>query len=159
MRKIAIVLLALSVGGCARNITMTEVIGTAGGAAIGGFVGSQFGGGLIRTLFTATGTLAGGVSGYVYARQLIKSDMALYENTAKKGLVNADDGQVLSWLNPETGRSGIFRPTRSFVSAQGQNCRTFRTTISFDDGFESGDGTACETASGKWLIFSSNDLG
>ena len=51
MRKIAIVLLALSVGGCAKNITMTEAIGAVGGAAIGGFVGSHFGSGLFQTLF------------------------------------------------------------------------------------------------------------
>ncbi|PPR74769.1 MAG: hypothetical protein CFH05_00940 [Alphaproteobacteria bacterium MarineAlpha3_Bin4] len=158
MRKIAIVLLALSVGGCAKNITMTEAIGAAGGAAIGGFVGSHFGGGLFQTLFTGTGALAGGVSGFVAARKMMQSDMVLYENTAQKGLAHAGDGQVLNWLNPETGRSGIFRATRSFVSAQGRYCRTFRTTIAFDDGLESGDGTACETASGTWQILS-NDMG
>ena len=158
MRKIAIVLLALSVGGCAKNITMTEAIGAAGGAAIGGFVGSHFGGGLFQTLFTGTGALAGGVGGFVAARKMMQSDITLYENTAQKGLAHAGDGEVLNWRNPETGRAGIFRPTRSFISAQGRNCRAFRTTIAFDDGFKSGDGTACESASGTWQIFS-NDMG
>ena len=89
---------------------------------------------------------------------MMQSDMVLYENTAQKGLAHAGDGQVLNWLNPETGRSGIFRSMRSFVSTQGRYCRTFRTTIAFDDGLESGDGTACETASGTWQILS-NDMG
>ena len=58
-------LCALALSGCTRAVeqmksaTWAEVVGTLGGAALGGAAGAQFGGGLGQTIFMATGALVG----------------------------------------------------------------------------------------------------
>ena len=132
--------------------------GASAGAALGGWVGYQFGGGLGQMAFTAAGAIVGGAGGYVAANQLLPSDRVLYDSTTRKGLAESADGQVLSWYNPETGNQGVFRPTRSFTAMSGRSCRHYRTTVAFHDGFASSDGTACRMADGQWQIVS-NDFG
>ena len=103
--KIVAVVLAVSVGGCT-NVEMSreEMLGAAAGAAAGGFLGFQMGGGLLmHSLYATAGTVAGGAGGYYATRALMGSDLAAYERTAQKGLAQANDGQVLDWQNPETG--------------------------------------------------------
>ena len=163
MRKIAIVVLALSTGGCAQDISMRDIsmpglIGASAGAALGGYVGYQFGGGLGQIAYTAVGALVGGAGGYIAAEQLLPSDLTFYDSTTQKGLAESPDGQVLSWYNPETGNQGAFRPTHTFTAMNGRSCRHYRTTVAFQDGFASGDGTACRMADGRWQIVS-NEFG
>jgi len=163
MKKIAIVVLALSTGGCAQDMTMPDVsmpalIGATAGAALGGYAGYQFGGGLGQIAYSTVGVIVGGAGGYLAADLLLPSDLALYDSTAQKGLASSADGQVLSWHNPETGNQGAFRPTRTFTAMNGRSCRHYRTTVAFIDRFASGDGTACRMADGRWQIVS-NDLG
>ena len=65
MKKLTAIVLAVSLGGCA-NVDMTreEMLVTAAGAAAGGILGYQFGGGIImNSLFTTAGTVAGGAAG------------------------------------------------------------------------------------------------
>ena len=62
MKKLTAIVLAVSLGGCA-NVDMTreEMLVTAAGAAAGGILGYQFGGGIImNSLFATAGTVAGG---------------------------------------------------------------------------------------------------
>ena len=163
MKKIAIVVLALSTGGCAQDMSLPKMsmpglIGASAGAAIGGWAGYQFGGGLGQLAYTTVGAIVGGAGGYIAGEQLLPSDLALYQNTAQKGLSESPDGQTLSWHNPETGNQGVFRPVRSFVAMNGRSCRHYRTTVAFTDGFASGDGTAYQAADGPWQIVS-NDFG
>ena len=155
-RKISAIILAVSVGGCA-NVDMSreEMLGTAAGAAAGGFLGYQLGGGLImNSLFATVGTAAGGAGGFYATRALMGSDLAAYERTAEKGLTQAGEGQVLDWRNPETGNSGIFRTIRSFHMADGRFCRQYRTTVSFAKDVRSGVGMACRQDNGQWQVVS-----
>ncbi len=156
MRKVAVIVLALSIAGCARvpNVNMVEAAGAAGGAALGGIVGYQFGGGLGQLLYTAGGAIVGGATGYAATRALVSSDLVLYENTAQTGLAEASDGEISGWSNPETGNSGIFRPVRSFFARDGRYCRQYRTSVAFGDGTQSGDGIACQLADGRWQVVS-----
>ncbi|MBT3305632.1 MAG: hypothetical protein HN377_04030 [Alphaproteobacteria bacterium] len=154
--KIVAVVLAVSVGGCT-NVEMSreEMLGAAAGAAAGGFLGFQMGGGLLmHSLYATAGTVAGGAGGYYATRALMGSDLAAYERTAQKGLAQANDGQVLDWQNPETGNSGIFRTIRSFQMADGRYCRQYRTTVSFDRDVQSGVGMACKMDGGQWQVVS-----
>lgn len=155
-KKFSTIVLVLALGGCA-NIEMTreEMIGTAGGALAGGVIGAGIGGGLImNSLFATVGTLGGGVAGYMTTRALIGSDRVEYDRTTQKGLASAQDGQVLDWKNPETGNSGIFRPVRSFYTADGSYCRQYRSTVAFEKGVYSGNGMACLRANGIWQVVS-----
>ena len=155
-KKIAAVVMAVSLAGCANaDMTREEMLGAAAGAAAGGFLGYQLGGGLLmNSLFATIGTVAGGAGGYYATRVLMGSDLAAYERTAQKGLAQADDGQILEWQNPETGNSGIFRTIRSFKMADGRYCRQYRATVSFEKNVRSGVGMACRQNGGQWQVVS-----
>jgi surface antigen len=155
-RKIAAVVMAVSLAGCANaDMTREEMLGAAAGAAAGGFLGYQLGGGiLVNSLFATIGTVAGGAGGYYATRALMGSDLAAYERTAQKGLAQASDGQILEWQNPETGNSGIFRTIRSFKMADGRYCRQYRATVSFEKNVRSGVGMACRQYGGQWQVVS-----
>ena len=136
-KKIAAIVLALSLGGCA-NVDMSreEMLGAAAGAAVGGFLGYQIGGGMImNSLFATVGTAA-------------------YDKTAQRGLNESNDGEVVNWRNPETGNSGIFRPVRSFYLADGRYCRQYRATVSFEKNVRSGAGMDCRQDNGQWAVVS-----
>ena len=156
MKKITAVVLAVSLGGCA-NIDMTgeEMLGTMAGAAAGGAIGYSLGGStFISSLFAVGGAAAGGTSGFLITRALRGSDLAAYDKTAQKGLASAKDSQILDWQNPETGNSGIFRPVRSFHTADGRLCRQYRATVAFPKDVVSGVGMACQGTDGRWQIVS-----
>ena len=156
MKKITAIVLAASLGGCA-NIDMTrdEMLATAAGAAVGGVLGYQIGGGiLVQSLFATAGTVVGGTGAYMTIRALQGSDLAAYDDTAQKGLASSVDGQILDWKNLETGHSGIFRPVRSFFTAEGRLCRQYRATVSFSKVVQSGVGMACLGSDGRWQIVS-----
>jgi surface antigen len=155
-KKVTAIVLALSLGGCA-NVDMSreKMLGTAAGAAAGGFIGYQFGGGIImNSLFATAGTIAGGAAGFSATQALMGSDRAAYDQTAQKGLNESNDGEVVTWQNPETGHSGIFRPVRSFYLADGRYCRQYRTTVSFEKNVRSGAGMACRQGNGQWVVVS-----
>ena len=155
-KKVTAIVLALSLGGCA-NVDMSreEMLGTAAGAAAGGFLGSQLGGGIfMNSLFATAGTVTGGAAGFYATRALMGSDRAAYDQTAQKGLNESNDGEVVDWQNPKTGHSGIFRPVRSFYLADGRYCRQYRTTVSFKKNVRSGAGMACRQGNGQWAVIS-----
>jgi surface antigen len=154
VKKVTSIALILALGGCANfQMSREEMLGTAAGAAVGGIVGYQLGGGIVmNSLFATAGTLAGGTAGYVATRALMGSDRAAYDETTKEGLASADGGQIVEWQNPETGSSGIFRATGSYRNTQGQRCRQYRSAVAFTDGVRSGAGIACEQADGNWKV-------
>lgn len=153
-KKVTAIVLVVALGGCGNmQMTREEMLGTAGGAALGGIIGYQFGGGtIVPALLATAGTLAGGTAGYMTVRALRGSDRAAYDQTTQRGLNSAGDGQVVEWRNPDTGNSGIFRATSSYRDGNGQYCRQYRSTVAFANGVKSGTGIACQQANGTWKI-------
>ena len=153
--KMVLCALALVVtSGCETPGKSMQFAGAAAGAALGGYVGAQFGGGLGMWAYSASGTIIGGMAGYEAGRVLSESDMVFYRGTAEQALADADNGVTLNWQNPKTGNSGAFRPTQTVQTINGQTCRHFRSTVAFKDAVESGDGTACRQSDGRWQIVS-----
>ena len=157
-RNLLIILIcALGVSGCAQTMdrvkTMSwmEIAGTLGGAAIGGYTGAQFGGGLGQTMFTAAGIMVGGGAGYVGARMMSQRDQAMHQETTKKVLAAATPGTPQHWNNPESGHSGMVRTVGAFRRQDGAQCQQYRASVVFPDGVASGNGTACMQADGQWL--------
>lgn len=110
-------------------MTGEEMPVTAAGAAVGGILGYQLGGGVIlNSLFATAGTVAGGSAGFYATRALRESDRAAYDRTAQKGLASAEDGKILDWQNPETGNSGIFRATHSLYMVIGATANIAAST-------------------------------
>ena len=147
MKKLVVAALALSVAACVHQedsrMSTGGLVGAAIGAAAGGLIGAQFGGGLGQMLFIASGVAVGGSGGYMVGERMLGSDWALYDDTARTALSTSQDGEIKSWSNPDTGASGIIRPTRSFRTQSGMQCRDYRSTVAVKDMVQSGDGTAC----------------
>ena len=139
-----------------KSATWAEVAGTLGGVAIGGYTGAQFGGGFAQTIFTATGVLFGGGTGYMISRTLGPLDLTLYENTVQAALASPKNGEVHRWSNPKSGHSGIFRTIKSYHRPDGFTCRQYRSSVVFDDGVASAGGSACQQPDGRWLAY--NDV-
>ena len=86
-----------------------ESVGTLGGAALGGLLGSQFGSGKGQLAATGAGVFLGALIGNQIGRGLddvdrIKIDQA---NARAKG---APIGETIAWNNPSTGNSGTVTP-------------------------------------------------
>lgn len=151
MKKIIVVTVALFLVGCSNSrVSPIELVGAGLGAAAGGLIGYQFGGGLGRILYTAAGSMFGSGVGYMAGRMLSESDLMAYEKTAKEALSHARDGEHLDWANAETGHRGIFRPTRTFNGWDGRYCRDYRATVVLGPELKTAEGTACQQADGQW---------
>ena len=152
-KGVAVALAALVASGCAQQrFSPTEMTATALGAAAGGLLGSQLGGGWAQTLFTAGGAALGGAAGYMVGRRFEASDRAMYSQVLAEALASSDDGETRHWLNPETGRNGTIRPTRSFHrGGEMQLCRDYRSAVNFETDVATGAGTACRAPDGQWV--------
>ncbi|MDH3474009.1 MAG: RT0821/Lpp0805 family surface protein [Rhodospirillales bacterium] len=128
-----------------------ESVGTLGGAALGGLLGSQFGSGKGQLAATGAGVFLGALIGNQIGRGLddvdrIKIDQA---NARAKG---APIGETIAWNNPSTGNSGTVTPVRDGTSASGDYCREFQQTVTVGGSTEQAYGTACRQPDGSWRI-------
>jgi surface antigen len=62
--------------------------------------------------------------------------------------------QGADWVNPDTARSGIVTPVRTFAGDRRQPCREFITTITINGKQQQGYGTACRQSNGTWHVAS-----
>ncbi|MBX6321086.1 MAG: glycine zipper 2TM domain-containing protein [Rhodospirillaceae bacterium] len=147
--------MAAPLGACQNSgYGQKETIGTLGGAALGGFVGSQFGKGEGRLAATAAGVVLGGLLGNYVGRGLDERDRLEAERAATLALERYPDGQQASWRNPNTGNYGYTTPTSTYQDASGQWCRQYQTSIVVDGRAQTGTGTACRQPDGTWRIVS-----
>jgi surface antigen len=149
---VAAVLAVAVASGCSpQQLNVVEVTGATLGAAAGGLVGYQIGGGMGQAVFTAGGSLLGGAAGYMIARRFAPSDRAMYNRTLAESLSSSHDGETRHWANPETGRSGTIRPVRSYYRGEEyQLCRDYRSAVNFEIDVATGSGTACQQPDGQW---------
>jgi len=129
-----------------------ETIGTLGGAAIGGLLGSQIGGGSGRLAATAVGALLGAYAGNSLGKSLDRADKA-HAAQAQQQAYNAPMQQPVAWNNPKSGNSGSITPVREGQNTvTGEYCREYETKINVGGKSETAHGTACRQADGTWRI-------
>ena len=145
-----VLLLSACGGNQSMDKDVTGWIGGGVGALLGGWAGSQFGGGTGELIFTGLGAVIGGSAGYEAGRSLGAADHAIYKNTIK-GTLNDPAGQS-TWKNDDTGTSGYVSTAQTFKDGNGRLCRGFRSTVAFDDGVVSGNGAACKDSTGDWVL-------
>jgi len=155
LARSAIMAAALLLGACSsnpdNNKMMMGVAGALVGGWAGGWAGSQFGGGTGETVFTVLGAAGGALVGYDLGRQINIADRGDYSHAVASALDGAD-GQA-TWANRTTGNGGLIRTDRSFVNANGQQCKTYRSTVTFDDDIVNGPGAACRNNdTGSWVL-------
>jgi surface antigen len=130
-----------------------EILGTLGGAAIGGLIGSRIGSGAGRGAAIAGGVLIGGVLGNRIGNALDCEDVRRHNEATRRALEYGPDRTTSRWENPNTGAHGDTTPTETFTNERGQPCRRFTTSVTTKTGeTQSGEGVACRNAQGGWDI-------
>jgi surface antigen len=157
MKTLVVLSCAAFLGACAQPKTydsgVASVVMAANGAFIGATAGGLMGGGNGNIALMAAGAAVGAMGGWSYGSTLMPSDREALRATAQKAMIEARDGEVVSWANPETRVAGTVTPTHSFVGRRGLSCRGFEASIAAREGVGRGTGTACRTADGEWVIY------
>ena len=137
-------LMSLTLVACANN----ENVGTITGAAVGGLLGSQFGGGTGRALAIGGGALAGAMIGNSIGKRMDAVDRMRMQQVLESG----QDGRAQQWTNPNTGVAYSVEPVRSYTASAGNPCREYSSTAFIGGKKERVYGTACRQGDGSWKI-------
>ena len=144
--------LALFVSACAdQGYGPKQTVGALGGAALGGWAGSQIGKGDTQLAATAAGVLLGALIGSEIGRTMDEVDRAKAERAYNQA-TTAPIGEEIVWANPESGNSGTVVPTREGTSTSGKYCREFQQTVIIGGQSEEAYGVACRQPDGSWQI-------
>lgn len=148
-------LATVSLGACQtmQGAGNKQLIGTGGGAILGGLAGSQVGGGSGRLWATGAGVLLGALVGSEIGSSLDNADRAAAQQ-AQYRAHTAPVGETVSWNNPQSGHYGSYTPTRDGYSSSGRYCREYQQTIYVGGQSEQAYGTACQQPDGSWEIVS-----
>ena|SRR5690349_6452009 len=126
--------------------------GTLGGAAAGGLLGSQIGGGSGKLAATAAGTLLGAFLGSEIGSSLDRADEQ-YAARAVHQAYAAPIGQQIVWKNPESGNYGVITPTRDgYQPSTNAYCREYSQTVTVGGRTQQAYGQACQQPDGSWKI-------
>ncbi len=144
--------LGLALVGCSANdYGPKQGFGTLAGAAAGGLLGAQVGGGSGRLVTTAIGTLAGAMVGNSIGTSLDRADALHAQRARDHALEHAPIGKSTVWRNPDSGHSGSFTPMRTYRD-NGAYCREYQQTVIIGGHAEDAYGQACRQPDGSWLI-------
>ena len=151
MKKLLILPLVATLVGC-QSMGQRETVGTLGGAALGGLVGAQFGGGSGRAITTAVGIMGGALIGRGIGQELDRADRARHAQTFHTALEHNRSGSMQRWQNPNNRTQGYVVPQRTYQTSSGGYCREYQTSISVGGQTQNGYGTACRQPDGSWEI-------
>lgn len=149
-RIASIAIAATLLCGC-EGVGSKQVLGTLGGAAAGGWAGSQIGSGTGKLIATAAGVFFGALAGSGIGSSLDKADQ-MYIGQAQEQAFSAPVGSQVRWDNAANGNYGYVQPTRQGYDPHGNMCREFQQTIYVGGKAESAFGKACQQSDGSWRI-------
>ncbi len=147
------VLIAFTTAACENSRYGTkQTIGALGGAAAGGLLGAQVGGGKGQLAATAAGALLGALIGSEIGRSMDEVDRMRAEQAYGQAQ-DAPIGQTIAWDNPDTGNYGSVTPTKQGTNTNtGAYCREFQQTVVIGGQQEDAYGVACRQPDGSWEI-------
>lgn len=157
-KSVAAMVLVLGLGACQGGNLQTPLggtgatVGTLGGAAAGGLLGSQFGGGSGSTLATVGGTLIGGFLGHELGQRLDQPEQTRAAQAERQALAT---NAPTSWSDPKRNVSGQVQPVRTFTDAAGRECREYTHTVNVQGQTQTGSGVACRQPDGTWALVGS----
>ncbi|MHA1537134.1 MAG: RT0821/Lpp0805 family surface protein [Alphaproteobacteria bacterium] len=138
---------------CNQGAGTKEIIGTIGGAVIGGLIGSRIGGGTGRAIAIAGGVVIGGALGNMIGKTLDCDDVKRHNQATYQAMNGNRNGTATAWRNPNTGAHGSTTPTSTYTNNNGDPCRNFDTTVTNANGqSQSGQGVACRNSNGGWDV-------
>jgi len=135
----------------ATDMGTKESVGTLGGAAAGGLLGSTIGKGSGRLAATAAGVVLGGWLGNEIGASLDKADRSEM-GRAETRAYSAPIGQQITWNNPQSGNAGTITPVRDGYANDGAYCREFQQTVTIGGQQQQAFGRACQQPDGSWKI-------
>ncbi|CAM4454185.1 MAG: hypothetical protein LEGION0398_MBIBDBAK_00036 [Legionellaceae bacterium] len=121
-------------------------MGTAGGAIIGGLLGSQFGQGSGAVAATIGGAIIGGYIGGTVGKSMDDTDRSKVNTILERNPTN----QASTWQNPDTGYTYTVKPEKTYRQDNGQPCREYITSALIGNKKQQVYGTACRQADGSW---------
>lgn len=145
-------LAGVSVASCSWNEKRSETLGGVAGAVLGGVVGSKVGRGTGRNAAIVIGATLGAMWGQDIAKGLSDVDKIFHERTTSDTLEYGEPGEEVSWSNPDSGNSGTVTAGDTYQNDEGQDCRTFETTVNAEGESRTAEGLACRMADGSWQI-------
>jgi len=151
-KLVPVVLAAALVAGCATGSGPKQTGDTLLSAVLGALAGSQIGSGKGQLAAVTIGALAGVYLGGEVGKSLDAADRQAIQSNAQNSLEDGRTGQTSSWRNPDSGHSGTFTPTRTYVNTAGSDCRDYESTIYVDGREETVVGQACRQPEGTWRI-------
>jgi surface antigen len=155
MRITTLIVAGALMAGCAQQANAPKQTGGALlGAAAGGLLGSQFGGGAGALAATAIGVLGGAFLGSEIGKSMDTTDRQEAARTQNVALESNRTGQASTWSNPDSGNAGTITPIRTYQAPSGQNCREYRHDVRIGDRNETVIGTACRQTDGTWKVVS-----
>ena len=141
---------AFMVGACAETgMGRKQGAGTILGAAAGGIIGNQFGGGTGRVLTTATGVVVGGLIGNQIGRSLDEAERRSASEAEYAALEHGRAGAPVKWQSASNGNSGEVIPGPAYT-VNSSTCRDYMHTIYIDGREQRMRGTACREEDGTW---------
>jgi surface antigen len=127
--------------------TAGNIVGSAGGAALGGLVGSQIGKSGGNTAATVIGVLGGALAGGYVGRSMDPAD----KGCVTQSLDHAPTNQPVAWQNPNSGSSYWVTPTRDLRGPHNEPCREYVTDAVIAGHRQNTKHLACEQADGSWV--------
>lgn len=154
-RLTILVILAITMAGCAHQVGPRAGTGSLLGAGAGALIGSQLGSGGGQIAAVALGTLAGALMGQDIGRTLDRADQAYMQQNAQRSLEAIPTNRTSRWVNPDTGHSGSMTPTKTYRNNSRQYCREYQQTVVINGSEQRAYGQACRQADASWKIISS----
>ena len=149
MKYILVIFLSLTIIGCgATGSKRTD--GMLVGGALGGLAGHQVGGGRGKTAATIGGALLGAWLGSAVGEQMDERDKLLADRSTRTALETLPVGSAAGWKNPDNGHTGVIKPTKTVIEADGTPCREYTHTVFIGNKHEKMYGTACRQSDGSW---------
>jgi surface antigen len=116
----------------------------------GGVIGNSASNRDNRTVSTIAGSLISVVLGKEISRNMDIADA----QCANHVLERAQDGQAVTWNNPNTGNRYSIIPYQSYQQDDGRYCRKYRAAVNAGSNTKYFGRTACRTDDGIWERFS-----
>jgi len=131
-----------------------EQVGAITGMVVGGALANDMAEGSKNEGFaTILGAFIGGVMGQSIGAQLDDLDRQMAKAAYSDALEYNRSDVATDWVNPDSGNSGSFTPTRTYTMS-GRYCREYTQEINIGGQKQTGYGTACRQPDGSWEIVS-----
>ena len=149
MLMVAMLMTAGLLSGC--EGARKQDVGVITGAAVGGLLGSQIGGGSGRTVAIIGGAALGGYFGGQIGKSMDDVDRIKMRNA----LEHTETNKTTTWVNPDSQVKYAVTPTKTTyrqTETATQPCREYTTTANIGGKKEQIYGTACRMDDGSWKV-------